>query len=71
MFAYVRGGPDLKAAQAALRAAPVRIGWLMVHLALIAVLAPLSFVLYRYTANDVALAGVVAVWMMVGAAADV
>jgi exosortase E/protease (VPEID-CTERM system) len=71
LFAYVRGGQGVRAAQAALRAAPLRIGWLVVHLLLIAVLALLSFVLYRYTPNDLALAGVVALWIVVGCTAVV
>ncbi len=39
------------------------------HLLLIAALAPLSFVLYRDTSTDLALAGVIALWVMVGSAA--
>src|ERR1700676_4873256 len=69
LFAYVRGGQGVRAAQAALRAAPLRFGWMLVHLLLIAVLALLSFVLYRYTPNDLALAGVVALWIVVGCTA--
>ena len=69
LFAYVRGGQGIRAAQAALRAAPLRFGWMVVHLLLIAVLALLSFVLYRYTPNDLALAGVVALWIVVGCTA--
>jgi len=69
LFAYVRGGQGVRAAQAALRAAPLRFGWMVVHLLLIAVLALLSFVLYRYTPNDLALAGVVALWIVVGCTA--
>ena len=71
LFAYVRGGQGVRAAQAALRAAPLRFGWMVVHLLLIAVLALLSFVLYRYTPNDLALAGVVALWIVVGCTAVV
>ena len=71
LFAYVRGGQAVRAAQAALRAAPLRFGWMVVHLLLIAVLALLSFVLYRYTPNDLALAGVVALWIVVGCTAVV
>ena len=71
VFATVRGGPGVKAAQAALRAAPMRIGWVVVHFLLIAVLALLSFVLYRYTPNDLTLAGVVALWILVACAAGV
>jgi exosortase E/protease (VPEID-CTERM system) len=69
LFAYVRGGQGLGTAQAALRTAPVRIGWMAVHFLLIAALALLSFVLFRYTPNDLALAGVVALWILVGCTA--
>jgi len=71
LFAYVQGGEGQRAAQAAVRAAPMRFGWIVVHLLLIAVLAPLSFVLYRYTPNDLVLAGVIALWLLVGCAAVV
>jgi exosortase E/protease (VPEID-CTERM system) len=71
LFAYVRGGQGLRAAQAALRTAPLRVGWVAVHFLLIAALALLSFVIYRYTPTDLALAGVVALWIVVGCAAVV
>jgi exosortase E/protease (VPEID-CTERM system) len=69
LFAYVRGGPTVKAAEGAVRAAPVRIGWVAGHLLLVAILAPLSYLLYRYTATDLSLAGVVALWWLVGVGA--
>lgn len=69
LFAYVRGGRNTRAAQAAVRAAPVRIGWLVAHLLLVSVLAPLSYLLYRHTATDLALGAVVALWSLVGVAA--
>jgi exosortase E/protease (VPEID-CTERM system) len=69
LFAYVRGGPAAKAAQAAVQATPLRIGWLIAHLLLVAVLAPLSYVLYRYTATELTLGIVVTLWLLIGAAA--
>ena len=69
LFAYVRGGAGLRAAQAALWTAPIRIGWMLGHFLLIAALAPLSFVLYRYTSSDLVLAGVIVLWVVVGCAA--
>ena len=66
LFAYVRGGESLRAAQAAWRAAPIRIGWILVHILLIAALAPLTFVLYRHTSSDLALAAAVALWIALG-----
>jgi exosortase E/protease (VPEID-CTERM system) len=69
LFAYVRGGEGLRTVQADLRAAPIRIGWILVHFLLIAALAPLSFVLYRYTSSDLALGAVIMLWLVVGLAA--
>ena len=69
LFAYVRGVPKLKAAQAALGEAPIRMGWALVHFVLIAALAPLSFVLYRYASTGLALAAVAVLWLLVGFAA--
>jgi exosortase E/protease (VPEID-CTERM system) len=69
VFAYVRGGAGLRAAQVAVRAAPVRFGWVVVHFLLIAVLALLSFALYRHTPNNLAFASVVVLWILVGCAA--
>ena len=69
LFTYVRGAPGVRAAQAALRAAPMRSGWMAVHFLLVAALVPLSFVLYRYTATDLALAAVVALWLLIGSGA--
>jgi exosortase E/protease (VPEID-CTERM system) len=71
LFATVRGGERLQAAAAAFRSAPVRIGWMLGHLLLVAILAPLSYLLYRHTATEWSLAAVVAVWILVGAAATV
>ena len=66
LFAYVRSGEDLKAAAAAVRAAPVRVRWLMGHFLLVAILVPLSYLLYRDTATDLSLAAVAALGIVVG-----
>jgi exosortase E/protease (VPEID-CTERM system) len=71
LFATVRGGARLQAAAASFRSAPVRIGWMLGHLLLVAILAPLSYLLYRHTVTELSLAAVVAVWIVVGAAATV
>jgi exosortase E/protease (VPEID-CTERM system) len=68
LFAYVRAGPNLKAAAEAVRTAPLRVGWILAHLLCIALLAPLSYSLYRYTATDLSFALVVGIWIVVGAA---
>jgi exosortase E/protease (VPEID-CTERM system) len=69
LFAYVRGGPSLDAAAASMRAAPIRIGWILGHLLCVALLTLLSYLLYRYTATDLSFAAVVALGIVVSAAA--
>jgi exosortase E/protease (VPEID-CTERM system) len=69
LFAYVRGGPSLDAAAASMRAAPIRIGWILGHLPCVALLTLLSYLLYRYTATDLSFAAVVALGIVVSAAA--
>lgn len=66
LFAYVRGSQNLRIAAAQVRAAPMHGGWLLAHLMLVALLAPLSYLLYRYTATDLSVAGIVVVWSTVG-----
>lgn len=68
-FAYVRGGQDLRAAAASVRASPLRMGWMLGHVLLVAALAPLSYLLYRHTATDLSLAAVVALWIVAAAGA--
>lgn len=69
LFAYVRGWQHMRAAAEDIRAAPMRGGWLLAHVLLVAALAPLSYLLYRYTPTDLSVAGVVVLWNAVGIAA--
>ena len=69
LFTYVRGWDALRATNSAVRATPVRIGWMLGHFLCIAALAPLSYVLYRYTASELSLASVVALWTVIGVGA--
>jgi exosortase E/protease (VPEID-CTERM system) len=46
LFAYLRGGQELQQVDAAMRAAPLRPHWLLMHAALIAGLVPMSASLY-------------------------
>jgi exosortase E/protease (VPEID-CTERM system) len=71
LFATVRGGQSLQAAAASFRGARVHVGWMFGHLVLVAILAPLSYFLYRHTATELSLAAVVALWIMVAVAAMV
>jgi exosortase E/protease (VPEID-CTERM system) len=69
LFAYVRGAAMVRTAAAAVQMARLRLGWALVHLFMIACLAPLSYLLYRYTPTDLSLAGVTALWTLIAAGA--
>lgn len=69
LFTYVRGWQALRATDAAVRTAPVRVGWMLGHVLCVAALAPLSYLLYRYTSTDLSLAAVVMPWSLIAAAA--
>jgi len=69
LFAYVRGWRQMRGAAAEVQAAPMRGGWLLAHFVLVVVLAPLSYLLYRYTPTELSVAGVVVLWSVVGVAA--
>jgi exosortase E/protease (VPEID-CTERM system) len=69
LFTYVRGWQALRTTDAAVRTAPVRVGWLLGHVLCVAALAPLSYLLYRYTSTDLSLAAVVMLWSLIAAAA--
>jgi exosortase E/protease (VPEID-CTERM system) len=69
LFAYVRGWHKLRTVAAEVRAAPIRVRWLLAHLLLVGLLAPLSYCLYRYTSTELSFAITVALWSTVAAAA--
>jgi exosortase E/protease (VPEID-CTERM system) len=69
LFAYVRGWQNVRAVAAEVREAPMHAGWMLAHLLLVAALAPLSYLLYRYTTTELSVAGVVVLWGVVGVAA--
>jgi exosortase E/protease (VPEID-CTERM system) len=69
LFAYVRGWRQMRGVAAEVQAAPMRGGWLLAHFVLVVVLAPLSYLLYRYTPTELSVAGVVVLWSVVGVAA--
>jgi exosortase E/protease (VPEID-CTERM system) len=64
VFGYLRPTHELQEASTALRAAPVGFGWLAMHGALVALLAPLSMSLYGAAAR-LPFPLVVAVWLSV------
>jgi exosortase E/protease (VPEID-CTERM system) len=68
LFAHVRGGQRINAAAAAIRAAPLRIGWMCAHVLFTVPLAPLSYLLYRDT-GILSLPVTMALWTGFAAAA--
>ena len=49
LFAYFRGGQQLKVSDAAMRSASMRVRWMLVHVLFLACLVPLSYLSYRET----------------------
>ena len=64
LFAYVRGGGNLKSTATSMQEAPTRIGWVCGHLLLVIALAPLSYFLFRYPTSDVSLAIIASLWTL-------
>ena len=69
IFAYVRGSKQFAAIGLAVREAPLRLGWMLWHLVFVAILAGLSFLLYRHTPSELSIAAVAALGMLAGIAA--
>jgi exosortase E/protease (VPEID-CTERM system) len=68
VFAFVRA-PQLKSVDLHARAARVSLGWILVHILSIAMLVPLTYLLYRDGATPLPFAAVVTLWVILGAAA--
>jgi exosortase E/protease (VPEID-CTERM system) len=64
LFTCVRTGRNIRAQEASIRAAPIRLAWVSGHFVLLAILVPLSYVLYRYTASELSYAIAVALWIL-------
>jgi exosortase E/protease (VPEID-CTERM system) len=69
LFGYVRRSQSLQAAAAAIQSAPLRWSWMIGHFLLVAMLAPLSYLLYRHTLTSFSFAAVVAAWILIGGTA--
>ena len=69
LFTYVRGGDALRSADSLLRAAPLRIGWLALHIALLGLLVPLTFSLYHPISPALSIQEVAALWVLVAGVA--
>ncbi len=69
LFTYVRGGQELRSADASARASSISMGLMLAHVLLLAILAPLTYLLYRHTESELSFAAVTALCFAVGAAA--
>jgi exosortase E/protease (VPEID-CTERM system) len=71
LFAYVRDGQKLLSAKAAMRSTPIRVGWVLLHLALIACLVPLTSRLFPDSTALLPFGALVALWVLLGLGAAV
>ena len=69
VFGWVRAAPGLKSVDLQVRAQRVSVGWILVHLLSIAVLVPLTYLLYPEGPTALPFFAVVALWILFGAAA--
>ena len=66
LFAYVRSAELLKTAELAMRSAPIRSSWMLVHVLCVGCLVPLSYVLYRDEATSLPFSIIVGLWGVIG-----
>lgn len=69
VLAYLQGGEQLESFSASIRAAAFRGGWIFLHALLIAILVPVSYLLYRSGAASLPFGGLAILWILLGAAA--
>ena len=69
VFGWVRAAPGLKSVDLQVRTQRVSVGWILVHLLSIAVLVPLTYLLYPEGPTALPFFAVVALWILFGAAA--
>lgn len=69
LFGYVRQDARLAPISRAVRAAPLRLRWLLLHAALLLPLAPLSYSLFGGRGLELPLALIVALWLLFAAGA--
>jgi exosortase E/protease (VPEID-CTERM system) len=66
LFAYVRGAELLKTSELAVRSAPMRASWMLVHVLCVGCLVPLSYLLYRDEATSLPFSIIAALWSVFG-----
>jgi exosortase E/protease (VPEID-CTERM system) len=69
VFAYVRTGRRIQSFSATVRVTPIRVQWILAHALLLALLVPLSYLLYRDEAAALPIAAMATLWIVLAAAA--
>ena len=69
VFAVVRAAPQWKSLDLSVRALPVRVGWILSHTLSIAILVPLTYLLYNDGASPLPFAAVLTLWVILGVTA--
>jgi exosortase E/protease (VPEID-CTERM system) len=69
VFGWVRAAPELKSVDSSVRTARLRWGWILVHVSSIAILVPLTYLLYSTGAVPLPYSAIVVLWVIFGASA--
>ncbi len=69
VFGFVRAAPKLKSLDSYVRTARVDLGWILAHVLSIAILVPLTYLLYRDGAAPLPFSAILALWAIFGASA--
>lgn len=69
VFGFVRAAPGLKSVDSYVRSARVGLGWVLAHVLFIAILVPLTYLLYRDGAAPLPFSAILALWAIFGTSA--
>jgi exosortase E/protease (VPEID-CTERM system) len=69
VFGWVRAAPELKSVDSYARTARLGWGWILAHVSSVAILVPLTYLLYRAGATPLPYSAIVVLWVIVGASA--
>jgi exosortase E/protease (VPEID-CTERM system) len=69
VFGWVRAAPALKSVDSSVRTARLGWGWILVHVSSIAILVPLTYLLYSTGAVPLPYSAIVVLWVIFGASA--
>jgi exosortase E/protease (VPEID-CTERM system) len=69
VFGFVRAAPGLKSVDSHVRTTRLGWGWILAHVLCIAILVPLTYLLYRTGATPLPYSAIVVLWVIFGASA--